>query len=775
MAEPGTIAEYREVARAYRALKSAVRKVRPDADIRPIRAAYRFARAKHAAQRRKSGELYITHPLAVALVLAELEMDTPTICAGLLHDVVEDTAVTPEEMVKRFGAEVAALVDGVTKLKIAGMDEFNVHSPEQQSAAEPDKPLTAHEEARSAHETARAQKRHETVKSAANLRKIFLAMAKDLRVTVIKLADRLHNMRTLDSMPEQKRKRIAEETLHIFAPLAHRLGIWQMKWELEDLAFKYVEPEEFKKVATAVAQTRTERQDEVDEAIRILKERLAAEGIPDVQINGRPKHLWSIYQKMLKQELDFKELFDLIALRIIVHTKAQCYHALGIVSSLWPPMPGMFSDYIARSKGNMYQSLHIKVIGPHGKPLEIQIRTWEMHRTAEFGVAAHWAYKEKGEGGRVNIAGGDQFERKLAWLRQQIFDMQAEAREPGEFLRSVTEDLFTDQVFAFSPRGDVMDMPAGATPIDFAFRVHSDVGQKCVGAKVNGKMVPLSYQLRNGDVVEIVTRSDGHPSRDWLALAKTAHAKSKIKAYFKRLLHDESVQQGREMLQKEVERLGLDSGLVKEEALKAVAAHFNVPNEVELLAAIGYGTVSIAAVLNRLSPSQPLPPKGLVVGKGRADDRKLKVSAGSIDNVAFRRARCCLPIPGDEVIGYVTRGRGMALHRRECINIKHYEKTEPERLTAVDYTGGGENQVYSVNLVIETADRTGLLADVGNIFGEMKTFITAIKTQSHRDHTATLEVAAEVKDVEHLNRLFLAVRRLPDVLDIERAIGGREK
>lgn len=320
-----------------------------------------------------------------------------------------------------------------------------------------------------------------------------------------------------------------------------------------------------------------------------------------------------------------------------------------------------------------------------------------------------------------------------------------------------------------------MDLPAGATPIDFAFRVHSDVGQKCVGAKVNGKMVPLSYQLRNGDVVEIVTRSDGHPSRDWLALAKTAHAKSKIKAYFKRLLHDESVQQGRDMLQKEVERLGLDSSLVKEESLKAVAAQLNVPNEVELLAAIGYGTVSIAAVLNKLSPSQPLPPKGLVVGKGRADDRKLKVSAGSIDNVAFRRARCCLPIPGDEVIGYVTRGRGMALHRRECINIKHYEKTEPERLTSVDYTGGGDNQVYSVNIVIETADRTGLLADVGNIFGEMKTFITAIKTQSHRDHTATLEVAAEVKDVEHLNRLFLAVRRLPDVLDIERAIGGREK
>jgi guanosine-3',5'-bis(diphosphate) 3'-pyrophosphohydrolase len=773
MAEPGTIAEYRGVARGWRELKETVRKYRPDADLRPLRAAYRFARLKHATQRRKSGELYINHPLAVALILAELEMDSATICAGLLHDVVEDTAVTPEEMVKRFGPEVAALVDGVTKLKIVGVDEFAAHSPDESASAASSRSAgPAAPSLRSPQDEARARKRQETVKSAANLRKIFLAMAKDLRVTVVKLADRLHNMRTLDSMPEQKRKRIADETLHIFAPLAHRLGIWQMKWELEDLAFKYVEPEEFKKVATAVAQTRGDRQGEVDEAIRILKERLAAEGIPDAQIHGRPKHLWSIYQKMLKQELDFKELFDLIALRIIVHTKAQCYHALGIVSSLWPPMPGMFSDYIARSKGNMYQSLHIKVIGPHGKPLEIQIRTWEMHRTAEFGVAAHWAYKEKGEGGK---AGGDQFERKLAWLRQQIFDMQAEAREPGEFLRSVTEDLFTDQVFAFSPRGDVMDMPAGATPIDFAFRVHSDVGQKCVGAKVNGKMVPLSYQLRNGDVVEIVTRSDGHPSRDWLALAKTAHAKSKIKAYFKRLLHDESVQQGREMLQREIERLGLDSAILRDDALKTLAAQFNVPNDVELLAAVGYGTVSVGALLNRLSPSQPLPPKGIVVGKGRADDRKLKVSAGSIDNVAFRRARCCLPIPGDEVVGYVTRGRGMALHRRECVNIRHYEKTEPERLTSVDYTGGGEGQVYSVNIVIETADRTGLLADVGNIFGEMRTFITAIKTQSHRDHTATHEVAAQEKHVQPLTRLFLAVRRLPDVLDIERAIGGREK
>jgi guanosine-3',5'-bis(diphosphate) 3'-pyrophosphohydrolase len=763
MSEPEQLQQNKQILAAYRILEQTLAKYKPEADCQLLRRAYRFARQKHSGQFRKSGEPYITHPLAVAQILAEMEMDIPTLAAGLLHDVVEDTAVTQEDMVKRFGAEVAALVDGVTKLNIVGVDEFGKRSAGD-TKEQPQEPLEPHEEARAA-------RRQESVKSAANLRKIFMAMAKDLRVMVIKLADRLHNMRTLESMPAHKRVRIAEETLQVFAPLAHRLGIWQMKWELEDLGFKYSEPESYAEVAAKVAQTRGERQGEVDEAIQILRERLKAEGIMDAQITGRPKHLYSIYQKMLKQELDFKELFDLVALRIIVHSKPECYHALGIVSGLWTPMPGMYSDYIANSKGNMYQSLHIKVIGPRGRPLEVQIRTWEMHRTAEFGVAAHWAYKEKGEGGKAT----DQFERKLNWLRQQIFDLQAEAREPGEFMRSVTEDLFSDQVFVFSPKGDVVDLPAGATPVDFAYRIHSDVGNRTVGAKVNGKMVTLSYKFKNGDVAEIITRSDGHPSRDWLALAKTAHARSKIKAYFKKLLHSESVQDGRDVLQREADRLGLDAhALLKDESLRSVASHFNVPSEEELLAAVGYGTVSAAAVLNKLQPNQPLPPKGLVVGRGRADDSKLKVTAGNVDNVMFRRSRCCLPIPGDEVIGYVTRGRGMTLHRKECINIKHYEKTEPERLISVDYSGG-ENQVYSVNVIIETADRTGLLADVGNIFGEMKTFITAIKTQSHRDRTATLEVAAEVKDVEHLNRLFMAVRRLPDVLDIERALGGREK
>ncbi|MCC6728618.1 MAG: bifunctional (p)ppGpp synthetase/guanosine-3',5'-bis(diphosphate) 3'-pyrophosphohydrolase [Chthonomonadales bacterium] len=743
--------------RVYREIVAAVARYRPEADLELIRLAFEVAREKHRDQTRRSGEAYITHPLAVARILADLEMDPPTLAAGLLHDVVEDTELTQEEMILRFGPEVAALVDGVTKLQTVGRDVF---ADDQGADADPPSPG----------DPERTHKQRETIRKAANLRRIFLAMARDLRVIIIKLADRLHNMRTLGAMSETQQKRVALETLQIFAPLAHRLGIWQLKWELEDLSLKYLEPEAYERLASQVAQTRGDRQGEVDEAIAILKERLAADGI-DAHITGRPKHLYSIYQKMRKQELDFGEIHDLVALRVIVHTRQECYHALGVISGLWTPMPGMFSDHIARSKSNLYQSLHMKVMGPHDKPLEVQIRTWEMHRTAEFGVAAHWAYKEQGEGGKAS----DQFELKLSWLRQQLFDWQADAGDSSDFLRSVTEDLFADQVFVFTPRGDVIDLPAGATPIDFAYRIHSDVGQHADGARVNGRLVPLSYQFRNGDVATIITRTNASPSRDWLAFVKTAHARAKIRGYFRRLLHDENVQQGREMLQREAKRLGLDPhALLKDEALRSVAPQFKVQSEAELLAAIGYGTVSVGAVVSRLMPEEAPEPRGIVVGRGRADESTLKVTAGSVDNVLFRRARCCLPVPGDAVVGYVTRGRGMALHRVDCPNALHYRQSEPERLIAVEYAGS-DSQVYSVNLLIETIDRTGLLADVGTVFGELKTNITAVRTQTHRDRTATLGISVEVKDAAHLNRLFTAIRRLPDILDVSRAVGGREK
>ena len=419
---------------------------------------------------------------------------------------------------------MALLVDGVTKLQIKGVDEGK--DQEDQDDEEDMSPATVE----------RMKKQAEMAKNAANLRKLFVAMARDLRVMIIKLADRLHNMRTLGALSLVRQYRIATETLHIFAPLAHRLGIWQLKWQLEDLAFKYVEPEAYAQVAAMVARNRSERQAEVDEAIYILQEALKEDGI-EAQVKGRPKHLYSIYNKMLQQGLEFTDLYDLTALRVIVHTHKECYHALGTISALWPPIPGMYSDYIAQSKGNMYQSLHIKVLGPKQTPLEVQIRTWEMHRTAEFGVAAHWQYKE---GGKTS----DQFERRLSFLRQQMFDWQAENRDPNDFLRNVTEDLFTDQVFVRTPKSDVIDLPAGSTPVDFAYRVHSDVGQHCVGAKVNTRMVPLSYQFKNGDVVEIITRPQANPSRDWLAFVKTAHARSRIKSYLKRLNHDENVQLG---------------------------------------------------------------------------------------------------------------------------------------------------------------------------------------------------------------------------------------
>jgi GTP pyrophosphokinase len=739
---------------------------RPAEAVDMVREAFQFACEKHQGQTRNSGEPYIIHPIEVAEILTELEMDEQTIAAGLLHDVIEDCEVTEAELIERFGAEVAHLVDGVTKLRIVGVDEGKKKDARAEDLEEMS-PAAAE----------RRKKQAELAKNAANLRKIFIAMARDLRVIFIKLADRLHNMRTLDALPPARQFRMATETLQIFAPLAHRLGIWQLKWQLEDLSFKYTDPEAYGRVAALVARNRAERQAEVDESIKILQKRLEEEGI-EAQVKGRPKHLYSIYNKMLQQGIEFADLFDLIALRIIVHTRSECYHALGVVSALWKPIPGMYTDYIAQSKSNMYQSLHVKVLGPQGTPLEVQIRTWEMHRTAEFGVAAHWQYKE---GGKVN----EKFERRLSFLRQQMFDWQADTKDHREFMRNITDELFTDQVFVMTPREDVFDLPYGSTPIDFAYRVHSDVGQHCVGARVNGRVVPLSYELKNGDVVEIITRPNANPSRDWLAVAKTSHARSKIKAYFKKLNHTFDVEQGRSMLERELSnQLERDAkswgsdprALLKDDVLRALAPQFNMPNEIELLAAIGYGTVAPLAILNKLKPTPQHEYPGIQVGGKKSDDRKLHILAGGLDaeNVLFRRSRCCLPIPGDDVIGYVTRGRGMALHRSDCPNAQHYLRMEPDRCTPVEYIGN-EGQVYQVYLVLETLDRTGLLADVGAIFGENKTNITAVRTQSHRDKTATLELAIEVRDTEHLADITNKVRSMGDILNIHRATGGREE
>ena len=748
--------DHRAIEKQFDTLLQTVAEHRPDIGHERIRAAFRYAEEKHRHQLRKSGDPFITHPLAVALILAQTQMDEATIMAALLHDVVEDCNVSVQEIAEHFGEEVASLVDGVTSLKSIGRDVFS-----GERIAEPDGSTPASA-------ATRAARRRDVAKRAANLRRLLMAMAKDLRVVIIKLADRLHNMRTLWAMPPEHQLRTALETEQVFAPLAHRVGIWHLKAELEDLAFKYAYPEEYARVAELVAHTRADRQSEVDEAVRILKETLQREGLPDAHVTGRPKHLYSIYQKMQKQSLDYEDIYDLVAVRVIVHTRQQCYQALGILSSIWTPIPNMYSDYIAKAKTNLYQSIHIKVIGPHKKPVEVQIRTWDMHRTAEFGVAAHWAYKEHGEGARAQ----EQFDERMSWLRRQLFEWPLDAPDSGTFLRQVAQNLFSDQVFVFTPRGDVMDLPAGATVIDFAYRIHSDVGDHAFGARVNGRFVPLAHSFKNGDVVEVITRTQSTPGRDWLSHAKTAHARSKIKAYFRRVMRPEHIEQGRAMLQREAAKLGIERSALRDEALAPIAKSLNLPSETELYAALGYGSLGITAVMNRLAHERREPDRQKVAERrGRSDDRQLRVTVGSLDNISFKRARCCLPIPDDDVIGYVSRNGGLVLHRTACPNAQHLMRTEPERVRKLDYDGE-PGQVYNVPLRIRAADRQGLLGDVGDVFAQHDVMITKVTTRSHPDHTASLNIAADVRNPQHLAKLEDGLMRLPDIISIERPMGG---
>lgn len=750
-------------------LIDAARRYHPDVDADLLRRAYAYAALKHEGQTRRSGEPYITHPLAVSTILTELEMDDATLAAGLLHDVVEDCAVSRDQIAAEFGAEIADLVDGVTKLKLADFESRTEPEPN----ARIDVPPSPESHAETPEIAARKKRHTETNKSAANLRKILLAMAKDLRVMVIKLADRLHNMRTLGAMPEHRQKKVAQETLQIFAPLAHRLGIWQIKWQLEDLAFKYVNPEAYNEIKQKLDRTRADRERDIREATEILQKRLAEEGI-EAEFQGRPKHLYSIYNKMHKQTLDLGEIYDLIALRVIVPTVADCYHALGIVHEQWMPIPGRFDDYIAKIKSNGYQSLHTKVIGPNGEPLEIQIRTRDMHRTADFGIAAHWQYKEGGGKSRTP-AGDKRFEKKMTLLRQQLFDWQSDSKDAGEFLRSIVGDLFTDQVFVFTPKGDVLDFPLGATPIDAAFRIHSDLGQRCAGAKVNGKIVPLTYPFKNGDIVEILSRPNANPSLDWLAAAKTSHARTKIKAYFRKLRYAANVARGRELLQKELERLHMDSRhLLSADALTKVAEGVNLHSQEDLLASVGYGDTALGTVITRLKALTPEAPASDVRSFDRrgAGPGKLHVG-GDLEDVAIVRAKCCQPVPGDDVVGYMTRGKGVALHRHGCANVAHLQQTEPERLLEVDWKPTDTTQRYSTDIKIELVDRLGLLEDIGKLFSEAKTFIQAIRTRSLPNHTAMMQISFDAVDTAHIAAMMTRLQRLSDVVDIHR-LGANE-
>ena len=737
-----------------KALVEKTRAARPQIDAELLARAYAFADEKHKGQTRKSGEPYIEHPVAVAGILAELGMDDVTIAAGFLHDVPEDCNVSYEEMQERFGADVAQLVEGVTKLKHIRFDT-------------------------------------KADKQAGNLRKLFLAMSGDVRVIIVKLADRLHNMRTLDPFEERKRIEISQETLYIFAPIAHRLGIWRVKWELEDRAFKYLEPDVYKQIYSLVQRTRSHRTAQVKNAIETLTQRLADEGI-QAEVTGRPKHFYSIYQKMLKQGLKFDAIHDLIALRVVTPSVPDCYHSLGVVHALWMQVPEMFFDYIAKPKPNNYQSLHTKVLDKEGEILEVQIRTLEMHRNAEYGIAAHWRYK-------ADLPAEKAFGDRLRWLRP-VLEMQQESLGDNQgYLDGLKIDLAAEQVFCFTPHGDVIYLPNGSTPIDFAYRVHSEVGDKCTGAKVNGRIVPLSYKLHNGDICEIVTsRNSKGPKRGWLDFAATPHAKSRIKGHLRRQDFEINYRQGLQRLEKAArsERLKLGN-LAENPAIETIALSMGQRSAGELVAAIGYGEYSGENVLNRIRAELQSeartsdsaeevsgPATSLLQKKPNLElvEPKVEPSQGEIafgekqeieldptmaEGMSYHLARCCAPIHGDEVSGYVTRGRGISVHRTDCANLKHYRGKEPDRISPAVW-GGESAKPYQALIGVECTDRSGLLADVTVLIAGKGVNINAVNTYPLKHGRARLNFAVTIGGSMQLDDLMRAVNGVEGVIDVHR-------
>jgi guanosine-3',5'-bis(diphosphate) 3'-pyrophosphohydrolase len=705
-------------------------------DIEMIKEAYAYAEEAHRGQFRNSGEPYIVHPRLVAYTLAELELDVPTIVAGLLHDVVEDTSRTIEDIEQKFGQEVAQLVDGVTKLS-----RIEYRSKEEQQAE--------------------------------NLRKMFLAMARDIRVVLIKLADRLHNMQTLKHHSPQKQHDIAQETLEIYAPLAHRLGIFRLKWELEDLALRYLEPEKYYELVERIAARRQDREEQINQVIEKLKAQLTGIGIK-ADLSGRPKNFYSIYNKMVTQNKDLSEIFDLMAIRVIVDSVKDCYGTLGIVHTLWKPLPGRFKDYIAMPKPNMYQSLHTTVLGPRGEPFEIQIKTWEMHRTAEYGIAAHWVYKEGGKQDK-------DFDQKVAWLRQ-LLEWQLELRDAHEFMESLKIDLFSDTVFVFTPKGDVIELPAGAIPIDFAYRVHSEIGHRCIGARVNGRMVPLDYRLNNGDIVEIITSKQSGPSRDWLNMVKTSQAKTRIRQWFKREQREENAVRGRESLERELKKQGSElADWARGDKLLDVARRFNFQSVEELYAGIGVGTLTALQVIGKIKDdflkerkAETGPPEvisSLTEARQRSGDkvRSKGVRVKGLDNMAVRFSHCCNPLPGDMIMGYVTRGRGVSIHRLDCPNLVAYRHNEPERIIEVsweahNYTG------YQVEIEVRAMDRPRLTTDVMNTITDSRIPISSVYARANKNKQAIINLTLEIPNVDYLQSLLQKIKRVRDVTEVRRVI-----
>ncbi|HHU19153.1 MAG TPA: bifunctional (p)ppGpp synthetase/guanosine-3',5'-bis(diphosphate) 3'-pyrophosphohydrolase [Bacilli bacterium] len=708
-----------------------------DDDINLIRHAFEYAYKAHENQYRRSGEPYIIHPVQVASILAKLGLDAETIASGFLHDVVEDTDKTIIDIEEEFNEEIAMLVDGVTKL-----GKIQYKSQEEQQAE--------------------------------NHRKMFIAMSKDIRVILIKLADRVHNMRTLKYLPPEKQRRIANETLEIFAPLAHRLGISAIKWELEDVALRYLNPQQYYRIVNLMQQKREERESHIEEVMVEVQNQLENVGIK-ADFSGRPKHIYSIYRKMMLQNKQFNEIYDLLAVRIIVDSIKDCYAVLGIIHTCWKPMPGRFKDYIAMPKPNLYQSLHTTVIGPKGAPLEVQIRTKDMHEIAEYGIAAHWAYKE----GKSAKPGKDNPEEKLAWFRE-ILESQSETNDAEEFMESLKVELFADMVYVFTPKGDVIELPKGSIPIDFAYKIHTEVGNHTIGTRVNGKMEPLDYQLKNGDIIEVLTSKHSYgPSRDWLNMTQTSQARNKIKQFFKKQQREENVVKGKEMIEKEIRNMGYElKDVLTEENMQRVTERFNFMSIDDMMAAVGYQGITASQIATRLTDKLREQKKDL---SSSLDQVKKKTVAKSsrrketgiivegVDNLLVRLAKCCNPVPGDEVIGYITKGRGVSVHRKNCPNLN--DDDIRDRLLEVRWeTGESETKQYQVDLEISAYDRRGLLNDILQTVNELGTNIVGVQGKTDRNKIAMIHLSILINDINHLKQAVGQIKQIKDVYTVERVV-----
>ena len=708
------------------------------ADTKIILKAYNYAKEKHGTQCRKSGEPYIIHPVQVAYILADIGLDESTICAALLHDVVEDTEVTHEDLVRDFGEKIANMVAGVTKL---GELRYQASTEERQVE---------------------------------NYRKMFLAMGKDIRVIIIKLADRLHNLRTLKYLRRDRQIANAKETMELYAPLANRLGIYSLKWELEDLAFKYLYPEEYRELVEGIDKKREERLKFIEKIMGDIRGALKKQKI-EAEVTGRAKHLYSIYRKMKRDNKTLDQIYDLFALRILVNSVKDCYTALGVVHEMYSPMPGRFKDYIAVPKPNMYQSIHTTLLGEKGTPFEVQIRTWEMHRIAEYGIAAHWAYKEANygkKGKQVVEVTND----KLSWLRETL-EWQQDMKDPQEFLNTLKTELFEDEVYVFTPKGKILVLPREATPIDFAYSIHEEIGNHMVGCKINSKMMPIITKLKSGDIIEIMTSdSQKGPSRDWLKFIKTTKAKSKIQSWFKKEQRTENIEKGKELIEKEIKRIGISHDeLFKQDYINAALDRYKFKNVEEMYASVGFGAISQVKIISRMleeyrkahneeNIEQKI--EELTSKRKHIKPSNTGVVVKGIDNCLVKLSKCCNPVPGDNIIGYITKGRGVSVHRTDCVNVKDLLKEEDRIIDVYWYTE--ETAAYNVDITVFANDRAGLLAEVIQVLGNVKTKLIALNSKTTKEHIATIEITIEVENIEELNKVLKELRKIDSVYEVAR-------